>query len=411
MQLAEVLKLKLNTDDAAAAAFADTCYQYMLACNEVSQYVFNNDFYVNSVGLSKILYAGLREKYRLKSQMAQSAIRTVTARYQTVDTQMRQHPYRFKCDGKWYSEFRDVQWITKPLCFHRPQADLVRNRDYSFVDGMNKISINTLGKRVVCPFVVPKAMQKFLDGTWSFGTAKLVKVKKIWYLHISATKEVPDFSREDVKCVVGIDRGLRFLETVYDSDQKTSFVSGKEILDKRNSFDNVRAELQARGTKSAKRALKRISGRENRWMSDVNHRLSKALVNKYGSGTLYTIEDLTDVSFDERNFHDKKQAHDLRNWAFYDLETKLTYKAHGTESEVLKVDASYTSQRCPHCGRIRKENRDHKIHAYHCDKCGFTTNDDRVGAMNIWMLGTLWVSGIENPSFAAAKVSEEAAAV
>lgn len=411
MQLAEVLKLKLNTDDAAAAAFADTCYQYMLACNEVSQYVFNNGFYVNSVGLSKILYAGLREKYRLKSQMAQSAIRTVTARYQTVDTQMRQHPYRFKCDGKWYSEFRDVQWITKPLCFHRPQADLVRNRDYSFVDGMNKISINTLGKRVVCPFVVPKAMQKFLDGTWSFGTAKLVKVKKIWYLHISATKEVPDFSREDVKCVVGIDRGLRFLETVYDSDQKTSFVSGKEILDKRNSFDNVRAELQARGTKSAKRALKRISGRENRWMSDVNHRLSKALVNKYGSGTLYTIEDLTDVSFDERNFHDKKQAHDLRNWAFYDLETKLTYKAHGTESEVLKVDASYTSQRCPHCGRIRKENRDHKIHAYHCDKCGFTTNDDRVGAMNIWMLGTLWVSGIENPSFASAKVSEEAAAV
>ena len=86
-------------------------------------------------------------------------------------------------------------------------------------------------------------------------------------------------------------------------------------------------------------------------------------------------------------------------------------KAHRTESEVLKVDVIYTSQRCPHCGRIRKENRDHKIHAYHCDKCGFTTNDDRVGAMNIWMLGTLWVSGIENPSFASAKVSEEAAAV
>ena len=82
--------------------------------------------------------------------------------------------------------------------------------------------------------------------------------------------------------MISIDRGLRFLETVYDSDQKTSFVSGREILNKRNSFDNVRAELQTRGTKSAKRALKRISGRENHWMSDVNHRLSKALVNKYG---------------------------------------------------------------------------------------------------------------------------------
>ena len=76
----------------------------------------------------------------------------------------------------------------------------------------------------------------------------------------------------------------------------------------------------------------------------------------------------------------------------------MTYKAHEAESEVIKVDASYTSQRCPRCRRIHKENRDHKMHAYHCNKCGFRTNDDRVGAMNIWLIGTLWVSGIDNPS-------------
>lgn len=399
MQLAEVLKLKLNTTDEISLAFGETAYQYMRACDDISRYVFDHDMLFNSVKLSKELYSHIRETFGLKSQMAQSAIRTVTARYQTVDTQYRKEPYTFKADNKWYRIPRDIHWLQKPLHFHRPQADLVRNRDYSFLNGGRDISINTLSKRVVCPFTAAGSMGKFLDGTWKFGTAKLVKLKGIWYLHISATKEVPDFQRGDVKRVVGIDRGLRFLETVYDSDQKTHFVSGEDILSKRRKFDSVRAQLQSRGTKSAKRALKRISGRENRWMADVNHQLSKALTTKYGPGTLFVLEDLEEVSTDAGNFKSTQQTHDLRSWAFYDLETKLTYKAHESGSEVLKVDASYTSQRCPRCGRILGENRDHKMHAYHCDKCGFTTNDDRVGAMNIWLLGTLWVSGSDSPTF------------
>lgn len=400
MQLAEVLKLKLNTTDVETESFSDTAYQYMLACDDISRYVFDHDFVTNSVSLSKALYGHIRSEFGLKSQMAQSAIRTVTARYQTVDTQLRKEPYKFKADGKQYRMYRDIRWLQKPLSFHRPQADLVRNRDYSFVKGGSEISINTIDKRVVCPFTVPDYMRKFFDGTWKFGTAKLVCLKNIWYLHISATKEVDDFSRNDVRQVVGIDRGLRFLETVYDSSQKTTFVSGSDILAKRKRFDSVRAQLQAKGTRSAKRALKRISGRENRWMSDVNHQLSKALVTKYGSGTLFVLEDLEEISTDESNFRSKEQTHDLRNWAFYDLETKLTYKAHESGSEVLKVDAAYTSQRCPHCGRILQKNRDHKTHTYHCDMCGYQTNDDRVGAMNIWLLGTLWVSGDDSPSFA-----------
>lgn len=399
MQLAEVLKLKLDVTDETAQAFADMCYQYMLACDAVSAYVFEHDFCINSVTLSQLLYSDLRGEFRLKSQMAQSAIRTVTARYKTVNTQLKDNPAKFRCDGKWYTQYRDMRSLQKPLHFHRPQADLVRNRDYSFTDGMGRISINTLGKRVSCPFAVPETAKKFLDGSWSFGTAKLVQMKGNWYLHISATKEVPDFTRDDVTNVVGIDRGLRFLETVYDSSQKTSFVSGQQIMEKRKKFDSVRAQLQSRGTKSAKRALRRISGRENRWMSDVNHQLSKTLVRKYGTGALFVLEDLNDVSTETRNFHTPEQSHDLRNWAFYDLETKLTYKAHEAGSEVLKVDAAYTSQRCPRCGQIHKENRDHKMHVYTCDRCGFRTNDDRVGAMNIWLLGTLWVSGDDSPSF------------
>ena len=403
MQLAEVLKLKLNipSDEVETAqAFEDTCYQYMLACNAVSKYVFEHDFYLNTIGLSKQLYSELRKDFQLKSQMAQSAIRTVVARYKSVDTQLKKKPAKFRCDGLWYKQYRDIRHLKKQISFHRPQADFVRNKDYSFVCGMEKLSINTLSGRKTCTFSIPSYMQKFLDGTWKFGTAKLVCLKRNWYLHISVTKEVSDFQKENVAHVVGIDRGLRFIATVYDDEKKTSFASGKDIMHKRKVFDTVRARLQSKGTKSAKRVLKRISGRENRWMSDVNHCLSKTLVEKYGPNTLFVLEDLEDVSTDEQNFHSPDQTHDLRNWAFYDLETKLTYKAHAAHSEILKVAADYTSQRCPRCGRIRKENRDHKIHMYHCDQCGFQTNDDRIGAMNIWQLGMMWLSGDKNPTFA-----------
>lgn len=155
---------------------------------------------------------------------------------------------------------------------------------------------------------------------------------------------------EDIKHVVGIDRGLRYLMTTYNEKGETVFYSGKDVQKKRETFNRVRAELQSKGTKSAKRVLKRISGRENRWMSDVNHCLSKTLVDKYGPNTLFVIEDLTDVSFAEQlDNRSSKQRNELRSWSFYQLEQFLTYKAEADCSAVLKVAPEYTSQRCPKC--------------------------------------------------------------
>ena len=142
-----------------------------------------------------------------------------------------------------------------------------------------------------------------------------------------------------------------------------------------------------------------LLGRENRWMSDVNHRISKTLVEKYGKDTLFVLEDLTGVSFEASNLSKTaKQNYDLRSWAFYQLEQFLTYKAHENRSEVLKVSAKYTSQRCPKCGTIHKENRDHHKHLYRC-QCGYESNDDRIGAMNIQLLGTMWISGDNHPRY------------
>ena len=175
---------------------------------------------------------------------------------------------------------------------------------------------------------------------------------------------------------------------------------------KHHKYGKIRAELQSKGTKSAKRVLKRLSGRENRWMSDVNHQISKTLVEKYRKDTLFVLEDLAGISFEENNLEErtKKGRNDLRTWSFYQLEQFLTYKARQNRSEVLKVSARYTSQRCPKCGTIHKENRNHKTHLYSC-QCGYRSNDDRIGAMNIQTLGTYWISGDTNPRYERKKVT------
>ncbi|MCR4913191.1 MAG: transposase, partial [Lactobacillus sp.] len=160
----------------------------------------------------------------------------------------------------------------------------------------------------------------------------------------------------------------------------------------------LRATLQAKGTKSAKRRLKKLSGRENRWISDVNHCLSKTLVQKYGANTLFVLENLNGVSF-ERTDLPKALRNQNKSWAFYQLEQFLTYKAHLHNSEVVEVSAKYTSQRCPKCGVIKKDNRNHEKHEYHCDNCSYRSNDDRIGAMNIQLLGTQYISGQEQPKF------------
>lgn len=406
MNQSVVIKAQLlNIDDETAQAFSNTMCKYRDACNFISQYIFEHAFELKQSKLNKALYHDLRDKFELKSQMAQSAIKTVIARYKTVKTQLFQHPFRYdtgKKDGKgrgiWAQIYRDLAWLWQPINFKRPQLDLQRGRDWSYLSTANQLSLNTLNGRRKVDFVC-KGFDQYLDQTkWKFGSLKMLQLRGKWYIHLSATTAIPEFEAEQAVHVVGIDRGLRFLAACYDEKGKSILFSGQKILRKRRKYKKLRAELQAKGTKSAKRRLKKIGQRENRWMSDVNHRLTKTLIDHYGSNTIYALEDLTDVRFATKK-SPKDQRYEIVSWAFYQFEQFLTYKANLNSSAVVKVPAKYTSQRCPKCGRIHKDNRDHELHLYTCDKCGYKSNDDRLAAMNIQFLGTLYRSGEEAPQF------------
>lgn len=121
-----------------------------------------------------------------------------------------------------------------------------------------------------------------------------INMGNIFYIY-PVTYEVEESNLSDICNVVGLDRGLNFVVETYDSHHKSGFVSGKEMKQKRANYSKLRKELQMRQTASARRRRKAIGQRENRWMQDVNHCISKALVENNPKHTLFVLEDLLGI--------------------------------------------------------------------------------------------------------------------
>ena len=371
-QITITAKVQIAATDTDKVLLNKTMSVYCDACNYVSDYVFRTHD-LKQFSLNKILYSALREKFSLKSQMAQSVFKTVIARYKSILENQN-------------------EWI-KPS-FKKPQYDLVWNRDYSLTQ--NCFSVNTLNGRVKLPYFAEGMFKYFNHSIYKFGTAKLVNKHGKYYLHIPVTYEVEESNISDICNVVGIDRGINFVVATYDSKHKSGFVSGKAIKQKRANYSRLRKELQMRHTPSSRRRLKAIGQRENRWVQDINHQVSKALATGNPKHTLFVLEDLTGI----RNATERVKTKDRYvsvSWSFYDLEQKLIYKAKQNQSSVIKVDPRYTSQCCPACGHTEKSNRNKKIHLFTCKNCGYTSNDDRIGAMNLYRMGINYLADSQVP--------------
>ena len=271
MSVSIVAKVKLYPTKEQADNLLQTMRTYSDACNFVSTYIFEKRE-LSKDKLNKALYRDIRDMFKLGAQMTQSVLRTIIAKYKTIMTS----------EGEWMQPD-----------FRHPQCDLVWNRDYSLCK--DNFSVNTLKGRAKIPFET-KGMESFFNKeVWKFGTAKVVYKKGKWYLHIAVTNSDADVEDKDLVNVIGVDSGINFIATAYGDDGKTKFFSGKKIKHKRAQYAKTRKSLQKRGTASSRRRLKKIGDREHRWMQDVNHCVSKALVTNYPRGTLFALEDLSGI--------------------------------------------------------------------------------------------------------------------
>ncbi len=130
---------------------------------------------------------------------------------------------------------------------------------------------------------------------------------------------------------------------------------GKPIQKVRDKFAKARASVQkksTKGTRSSRRRcrqlLKRLSGKEQKFQSWLNHNISRAIINQAKSqNAIVAIEDLTGIrertNTQPRNKTERRRSN---SWAFYQLRFFLEYKGIKAGVEVVAVPPQYTSQTC-----------------------------------------------------------------
>jgi IS605 OrfB family transposase len=137
--------------------------------------------------------------------------------------------------------------------------------------------------------------------------------------------------------------------------------------------------LQRCGSKSAKRHLKKLKGKERRFKRNANHVISKKIVQSAQKhNKAIALEELKGFKVIVR----KSQRERFGKWSFFELATFITYKAKLKGIEVVKVDPRMTSRMCSQCKHCEKANRSQRDH-FKCKSCGFAEAADFNAAINI----------------------------
>lgn len=354
MKLIRTISVKLNI---SKEEILPSIIAYTKAYNYISQVGFDKKIY-DGFKLHKLVYKNSRELFNLPSQLA------ISARMKAIDSLKSTKILRKKNQKKYETI------IKAPVS--KQQSIRLDERSYSINWKTNQVSISTISGRKKYDLKIADYYKQYLS--WEYTSAELmVKKNKVW-LKIVFQKDINDF--ESNGNLIGIDRGINKLAVTSNN----KFFGGGKVKHIVNKRRNQRASLQKKNTKSAKRHLKRLSGKERRFKEQANHIIAKQIVSTLNIGDTIVIENLTGIRNSTRAR--KKLRTAINGWNFYQLELFLTYKAEAKGIKVVHIDPRYTSQRCSKCGNIDKKNRKNQS-IFCCRKCNFKHNADLNAAKNI----------------------------
>jgi len=235
-------------------------------------------------------------------------------------------------------------------------------------------------------------LQRCIDKIYKVSASKLKynKKKKKWELALSYAFTPEKSEMLDENKILGVDLGMvcPVTASVYGSPARLT-IRGDKITAFRKQVEARRNQLlrQGRycgdgrighGIKTRNKPAYSIEDKIARFRDTENHIMSRALIDyavKNNCGTIQ-MEDLTGVTEEAGRF--------LKNWTYFDLQSKIKYKADEVGIKVVKIKPQYTSQRCSKCGFIDTNNR--KIQSeFRCmnPECGFTENADYNASQNI----------------------------
>lgn len=347
------MRIRLRPDADTSALLARTVAAFTWSFNEVCRYGWETGI-GNGVELHQATYYAQREATGLPAQLTCAARVKATKALKSVKARVKK--------GK------KANCPSSAACAIRYDA-----RSYSVSFEKREASLLTRSGRVRLGFNLPIYYAEYV--TWETASADLIRDRQgRWWLHVVVTREVEETPATGP--VVGVDLGIAKPAT--DSRGiHHGFDHWKVVEDRRFQ---LRRMLQAKGTKSARRHLKRLSGKTRRFRRDCDHVLSKQLVRSVEPGATLAFEDLTDIR--SRAKARKEQRRRLHSWSFRQLQAFVEYKAATRGVTVAYVDPRYTSQKCAECGHRERGNRQNQ-ERFSCKSCGHQANADVNAAINI----------------------------
>ncbi len=350
--------------DALLKAFAD-------GCNYANEQVKSG--ITSKTTIQNLVYQELRTQFGLSANQAVRVCARVGANRKTA-----------KVKGEVVKQFS-------------PTSADYDARIFAFREKDKTVSLTLLGCREHIPVVLANYQIGKLKGRKP-TSAQLCKHKDgLFYIHIQLTDEAPDPIKSDK--IIGVDFGRRDIAVTSVGDKW----DGTEIRDTRDKFARVRASLQSKATKGtrctrfgARNILKRLSGRERRYQTWLNHNISKLIVlSALNNNAIIAVEDLTGIR--ERTNQQPKSKIERRrsnSWAFLQLRLFIAYKSVKWGVEMVAINPAYTSQTCSKCLHIHpvtgQSYRSGKI--FKCGHCGNHCDADENGSSMISIVGAAFVN-------------------
>ncbi len=281
--------LKLAPTTEQARVLLDTMHTFNEAANYVASVAWASKT-ADKFRLQKVVYSELRTTYKLAAQLAIRCISKASEAYK-----------------------RDKS--VKPI--FRPEGAVVYDPRIMNFKGIDTVSLLTLSGRVLVPFRFGVYQQSRMDAIK--GQADLLYRKGVFYLAV--TLEVPTPPSDEVTDTLGVDLGIINLAT--DSEGET--FSGEAVEKNRKRHQSLRQRLQKQGTKSARKHLKKLSGKEARFKKNTNHVISKRIVQKaQANQQAIAIEELRHIRSrtEARLRHSQRARHS--SWSFGQLRQFLS---------------------------------------------------------------------------------------
>ncbi|MBB4932464.1 IS605 OrfB family transposase [Lipingzhangella halophila] len=354
-------RVKLIPDAAQAPALEATLRTVNEAANWVSGVAFAHGV-PREYELRRHTYAELKAR-GLGAQAAQHTIKKVRDAYTTLQANIRAGNL-----GTPGSKRRRKVGST-PIAFRVEAAQPYDDRCLSWQYDAQTVSIWTVAGRVKNVGFACSADALTTLRQYRKGESDLIQRDGVFYL--VAVCEVGEAEPYEPDAFIGVDLGIATIATTSTGYR----AAGRGLNRHRKRQLALRAKLQAKATKSAKRRLKNRRRKEARHAANVNHVISKRIVTEAERTSAgIAPEELGGIR--QRVRLRRPQRVTLHCWAFAQLGRFLAYKARRAGVPLVFVDPAYSSQECAQCQHIAKNNRLDQAR-FICRSCGVVAHADR----------------------------------